>query len=410
MKQGVNSSEMQKTNRTLVFKELMERNGVTRTELASEIGLQKATITNIVNDFKEIGIVSSEEGVVTGKRGEKLYLKLDGLFIMSMGVTRKDYEIGIMSMLGERVDYIHYAFEKYEDIKEIIGKMTQDALSLLNKYGKSKVIGICLAVPGLFVKNPETNHEMFLVTEFEGINDIDLRQELEEALGRRIFIQHDSRLSAYAEWKHSKEAKENKQASLAVIRSRGYGLGAGIVIGGKIVEGQLGIAGEVGYTGIDYKSRNYSNVDSGTLEFCAGTESLVRYINERIYEFPESKLTSESSYKEILEAYRQGDKLAAWAVDKLAWMLGYGVSNIVYTINPDCIILGADYPDTADFLEKVRISACRRVPAPLRKYVNVRFSELGENSFMLGGFYYVLEQLFKKDIIHEIRVAMESEK
>ena len=71
MKHGVNSSEMQKTNRTLVFKALLENNGITRTELASEMGLQKATITNIVNSFNEIGIVSGDGESVTGRRGEK---------------------------------------------------------------------------------------------------------------------------------------------------------------------------------------------------------------------------------------------------------------------------------------------------------------------------------------------------
>ena len=104
MKQGVNSSEMQKTNRTLVFKALLENKGITRTELANEMGLQKATITNIINSFNEIGIVTSDGDSVTGRRGEKLFLKLDGIFIMSIGITRKDYEIGMLSMFGERVE------------------------------------------------------------------------------------------------------------------------------------------------------------------------------------------------------------------------------------------------------------------------------------------------------------------
>lgn len=400
---------MQKTNRTLVFKKLLENNGITRTELASEMGLQKATITNIINSFNEIGIVAGDGEGITGKRGEKLSLKLDGLYIMSIGITRKDYEIGMMSMFGERVDYVHYLFEKNEGIESIIGQMKKDSLSFLERYGNSKVIGICLAVPGIFAKNPENGSEMHLVTEFDELNKINIHKAMEEALGRPVFIKHDAKLSAYAEWKHSKESRENAKASLIIIRSRGYGVGAGIVIGGKIIEGQLGIAGEIGYTGIDYKSRNYPETDCGALEFCAGTESTVRYVSERLFEFPDSPLTGESSYKEILEMYKKGDPLASWAIGKLAWMLGYGISNIIYTINPDCVILGADYPETEDFLEKVRASACSRIPAPLRKYVNIRFSELSEDSFMLGGFYYVLEQLFKNDIISTIRAALEAD-
>ena len=51
MNRGMNSSEMQKNNRTFVFKTLLENESMTRTKLASEIGLQKATITNIINGY-----------------------------------------------------------------------------------------------------------------------------------------------------------------------------------------------------------------------------------------------------------------------------------------------------------------------------------------------------------------------
>ena len=57
MRRGMNSGEMQKNNRMLVFRTLLENGSMTRTELASCIGLQKATITNIINEFLELGIV-----------------------------------------------------------------------------------------------------------------------------------------------------------------------------------------------------------------------------------------------------------------------------------------------------------------------------------------------------------------
>ena len=62
------------------------------------------------------------------------------------------------------------------------------------------------------------------------------------------------------------------------------------------------------------------------------------------------------TYMEVFDAYRKGDELATWAVHKVAWMLGYGIANIIYLINPDCIIIGPDYPNTEDFVKKVRES------------------------------------------------------
>ena len=57
MRRGMNSMEMQKNNRILVLKTLQEKGMMTRAELAVELNLQKATITNIINEFYEMGIV-----------------------------------------------------------------------------------------------------------------------------------------------------------------------------------------------------------------------------------------------------------------------------------------------------------------------------------------------------------------
>ena len=79
MRRGMNSMEMQKNNRILVLKTLQEKGMMTRAELAVELNLQKATITNIINEFYEMGIVEVIGESAAGRRGEKLNLKLDDI-------------------------------------------------------------------------------------------------------------------------------------------------------------------------------------------------------------------------------------------------------------------------------------------------------------------------------------------
>ena len=89
-------------------------------------------------------------------------------------------------------------------------------------------------------------------------------------------------------------------------------------------------------------------------------------------------------------------------------MLGYGIANIIYLINPDCIVIGQDYPDTDDFINKVRESVRQFVPAYVEENTSIRSSKITEDTFMLGGFYYTFETLCKKDNILElIRQARE---
>lgn len=243
---------------------------------------------------------------------------------------------------------------------------------------------------------------MLQVSEFEQLSQIDIRTELEAALGLAVMIKHDAKLSAYAEWRNLKEAQEDKNVSLVVIRSRGFGIGAGIIINGKIVEGQLGIAGEVGHMGINYNKKRSRNEREGTFEYGAGTESAIRYMQEQLYAYPDSLLHENSTYMEIAKAYQAGDPLAVYAIEKMAWMLGFGIANLIYFINPDCVILGPDYPNSNAFLDKVRQVIKDLVHPPISDRVMIRYSALDEDSFLLGGYYYTLERLYKENLILEI--------
>ena len=399
MRRGMNSMEMQKNNRILVFKTLQEKGMMTRAELAVELNLQKATITNIINEFFEMGIVEVNGETAAGRRGEKLNLKLDDIYTMSIGITRKDYQLAIFDLSGNMIKHSCCNFQKENGFREIVENLKADAVKMANEYGNNRILGICLAVPGLFINRPEKNEEIFMVSEFEELSQISVKAELEKALGRKVMIKHDAKLSAYAEWRCAEEIKGQERGSLVVVRSRGFGIGTGCVVNGNIMNGHLGLAGEGGYMGINY---NQARGNKGTFEYCAGSESAARYVKERLFEFPDTILNEKSTYLEVFDAYRKGDALATWAVHKVAWMLGYGIANIIYLINPDCIIIGPDYPDTKDFVNKIREAIRNFVPAFVEENASIRYSKISQDSFLLGGFYYTFDNLCRRDNIFDL--------
>ena len=399
MRRGMNSMEMQKNNRILVFKTLQEKGMMTRAELAVELNLQKATITNIINEFFEMGIVEVNGETAAGRRGEKLNLKLDDIYTMSIGITRKDYQLAIFDLSGNMLKHSCCNFQKENGFREIVENLKADAVKMANEYGNNRILGICLAVPGLFINRPEKNEEIFMVSEFEELSQINVKAELEKALGRKVMIKHDAKLSAYAEWRCAEEIKGQERGSLVVVRSRGFGIGTGCVVNGNIMNGHLGLAGEGGYMGINY---NQARGNKGTFEYCAGSESAARYVKERLFEFPDTILNEKSTYLEVFDAYRKGDELATWAVHKVAWMLGYGIANIIYLINPDCIIIGPDYPDTKDFVNKIREAIRNFVPAFVEENASIRYSKISQDSFLLGGFYYTFDNLCRRDNIFDL--------
>ena len=406
MSHGLNSGEMQKKNRTLVFQTLLEKGSMSRTALAAQVGLQKATITNIINSFQEIGIICVDGDSASGRRSEAIRLALDGLGILSLGVTRKDYQISLYSLEGKLLSHSRYRFgpgEK-ERFGEVFRRMKDEVCDFADRYGRNKILGVSLAVPGPYIIDREDGgRAIFSVSGFPELGCVDMQARLEDALGIPVFMKHDAKLSAFAEWKNLPEVKRDPNAGLVVIRSRGYGIGAGIVINGRIVEGRTGIAGEVGHMGVSLLREG----SPGSWEHFAGCESACMYVQERLFEFPDGPLTEASTYTQILEARKNGDELADWAVKKMGWMLGYGIANLVYIINPDCIIIGEDYPQDEVFLGIVRDAVRRRLQLGEAGEVPIRGTALSDDSFLLGGYYYVLGRMIREDtIVEKVRAAL----
>lgn len=394
MKRGLNSSDMQMKNRVLVFKTLLENGELSRTELAECLGLQKATITNIINEFLKMKIVRIGElkpSAGSGRKSERLMLSLDNMYILSMGITREDYQLAVFTLGGAVVEQKGYRFGNECDVSEAVDHLKQDAVQMMKKYGEETIFDICLAVPGLYMRNKNLKGDIFQVAQFDELSRIDIRSELEEAVGRPIEIVHDAKLAAYAEWKNAPEAKEDPNISLAIVRSRGFGIGAGFVVGGRILEGGLGIAGEIGRIGFNYVPED--EVLKKSYEYYAGAGSAVRYAKEELCRFPDSPLNGNMSYFEVYRQYLLGDSLAAYAVEKTVRMLAYGLINIVYTMNPDVIIFGPDYPAEERVLQVIKEILAEYVPELVLKHTKLRFSSLSADSFLLGGYYHIMDRL-----------------
>lgn len=404
MQQGINSTEMQKSNRNLVLKLLMERGSMTRTEIARQTGLQKATITNIVNEFLELGVLHSNQENGAVRRGELLRFRADIGHILSIDVNRKDYRICLYTLDGSKVTGLRKPLSVH-DVYQLKENLLADVKAVLSGYLPGNILGICVGLPGPYIRRERS---ITMVPGFEQLSSVDIPEMLEKELHIPVISEHDARLSAYAEWKQHESAHRSSITSLATLHSIGIGVGCGIIVNGKMIRGQSGVAGEIGHMGINFNAGHGADPSSGRYEYYAGTESAVRYMLEQLYAYPNSCLSEQSTYADIVEAYRAGDPLAAYAMEKLAWMLGYGISNLVYLINPDQVILGEDYPVYAPFLDTVWKAIHARVHPFILEEFTLRFSDL-KDSILLGGYYLVLEQSFRKNnLIDYIRSSLSS--
>ena len=192
-------------------------------------------------------------------------------------------------------------------------------------------------------------------------------------------MENDADASALAEaaW----GAGKDKQRLIYV--TVGTGIGAGIVLDGRLYRGVDGAHPEIGHHVIDASGRLCMCGFHGCWESLAAGPAMVSWVESVMPEnYPHrDHLTA----KRICELARQGDELARKAVGREARYLGLGLANLVTLFTPDAIVLGGSVMNSAAlFLEEIRKTigqCCRFVPY---EKTELTLASLGEDANLIG--------------------------
>lgn len=210
-----------------------------------------------------------------------------------------------------------------------------------------------------------------------GWDDVAVCAELTSRFGGRAFLMNDANASALAEW----QSGAGRGARNLVFLTMGTGLGAGLILDGRLYAGATGDAGEVGHLRLAPDGPvGYGK--AGSFEgFCSGggiarlaALRLVSYPGDSILQqLPASQLTA----KEIACAADAGDAFALALWREVGTRLGEGLAALVDILNPDRIVIGSVYARCERFLVEPMqaalqrealapsAAACRVVPATL---------------------------------------------
>ena len=237
-----------------------------------------------------------------------------------------------------------------------------------------------------------------------------IQENMENYYSFPIFTEHDAKLAAFAEWKQIEQKHSKREHCLLGIQSIGLGIGSGIIVNDRILQGAQGVAGEIGHMGININGPRFDSGIRGTVEYYAGMESVRNYVLERMHEFLKTELTEDSDYTMIKQAYLEDEPLAKYAINKLAWYLGYGLANVIFTINPDIIIIGTDYPDDACFIQEVKQAVKEMAEPQICEHLEIRASILKPDPTLLGCYYRVVEKLLRVDEMLDRLKAIQRER
>ncbi|MDR2618646.1 MAG: ROK family transcriptional regulator [Treponema sp.] len=385
---GVNQSYLRVKNQRSVLDAVLKQGPVSKAELARLLGASKPAMADNVSRLMEIGIFTQNEdnpGGKSGSRGENagpsgrrpvlLDIKKDFRFIITIDFTYLNTRFDLFNLKGEGVSSFSVKQTPSQKFGRWVSMCVNAAETLLNAQnldpGSLAAIGI--SSPGII--NEELD-EVTIVPLFGEFNPLALRKHLAEQFGCPVYIRNSTNAAALGEYA---EGAGRGSVNMLYI-SCGQGLGAGIILDGKIYEGSCRAAGEIA----NFITKETLGLEE-SLEKRIGIDGLLdRFLKEpsNASRLPrEGGMKREALFENVLELWRKGDPFIAGELKNIAFELGVLICDMVMLLNCDHVVLGGEYhvfskdiiPEVANMIQKHCI-----VPA------GVAVSRLGERAAGVG--------------------------
>jgi predicted NBD/HSP70 family sugar kinase len=389
---GKNLEDIQKMNRNLLIRLLVNGEVTSRIALAKESNLKQATISNIINDFIDWGLVQ-ETGLINNGIGRPIrgirFCK-EYFWIISVRLSRNYIQTAVIDMAGNFCDPRQYLIDNKVELPIIIENLIVQIRKTLKVHKDKYFLGISIAIPGPWISN---HRKLAYFTGFTKWQDLDVGKTIEKKAGLQVFIEQDANIALMAESQfHSWTFK--KQLVLLVMM--GQGIGGAIYSNSEIMRGNLGIAGEIGHMSINSDGIPCECGNVGCLERYASTLTIVNNVISRIGSVP-SVLTAKSAIDDIIAAYKEHDGLAVSCINEAAAYLGHALASLSNVLNPGVIIIGDELSAAGDsFLKEVKKAFNSRVTPAVQDSTEISLSSVKDNPYLLGGVQVVIEGCLTK--------------
>ncbi|WP_376791829.1 ROK family protein [Thermoflexus sp.] len=387
---------LERINRSAILELIRMHPGIPRAELGRRLGLSPATVTRLVGQLIEDGLVVEREADAAprgyrgpGRRPRSLYLNHEAYHLIGVDLGGTHLVGAIANLNGEIMTEVRRPSKpngKPSEALEQLMKGLRELLDHAEQRGYS-IRGIGIGVPG--VTDPNQGRVIWAPA-FEW-RDLPLKAVVEHELGIPTFIENDVNLAAFGEkWFGAGKGVRN-----LVCVFIGTGIGAGLILNGELYRGHHYAAGEVGYVIPERALLHRAYETFGCTELLAAGPSIARRAVERLPEFPDSTLRPliEAGRLEATDVFRaagEGDPLARAVAEEALDYLAIMLASVISVVDPEMILLGGGVARAGSYLLE---GLQRRLEPVVPAMPILQLSALGDRAGILGAVAYAIFEL-----------------
>ena len=244
----------------------------------------------------------------------------------------------------------------------VLGKMKEQSIQ------PEQVEGVGIGVPGPVL---DSSIVPIVCANLGGWGERNVSAQLSGLLdGLKVLVGNDANVAALGEiWMGAAKGAKN-----AVMVTLGTGVGGGVVVNGKVIDGVHGAGGEIGHITVNRHETAVCGCGKrGCLEQYSSATGVVRCMKKLLDENPNTPCVlrgTEFAAKDVFDAARNGDALAAREVDEMSDTLGMALANIASTVDPEAFLVGGGVARAGDVLfaplnkhfQEYAFKSCRETP------------------------------------------------
>ena len=377
------SDTIRNINRQIVLNYVRERAPISRAEISHETELQRSTVSLIVEELKDQGLIDEIEGESTGGRPPLLLqLRAAGPIAIGVDLSTKGTAVATSDLAGRVL--AKETFPTDPNAEKTLRLVLDSVTRLVRKEKGVEAVGVSL--PGLV--EPETGNAIF-IPHFRW-RDWDIAGRLQAATGLPVRVDNDANAAALAElWFGRPEVREVRNFVMILVEE---GLGTGIVFDGQVYHGDAGGAGEFGHMtiGSDAPVACAAGSHECWEAFASERAALARYATLSARDAKQNVC-----FTELVDRALRGEESAKAALVQTAYHLGVGISNIIKALSPEAVIVGGQmsraWPLIASEIQAAveKNNICRGL-----KVARIIPSTLGDEPRMMGALSLVLSSKF----------------
>ncbi len=272
-----------------------------------------------------------------------------------------------------------------EGVIERIARCVRDVVDE-SDLSMKQIRGIGVGAPGAV--NTEEGRVIFAPN--LSWKDVPLKKALEKELETPVFLENDCKLHTLGVFDVELKGKVKQLIGIFL----GTGIGAGVMIDGKLYRGFNGSAGEVGHMVIDVDGPECGCGNRGCFEALASRRAIFRTIQSAVKEGQETLLTdmlgkdlADLRSGDIRKAIRRGDRFVEKVIEQAAEYTGIAVGNLINLFNPEVIVLGGGIIEQLEheMLPIIEKTAKKHALPGTARGIEIMATRLGDDAGITGG-------------------------